>query len=148
VAAALQGPCVAGQGLRRSAWPGTGPRDQWPLPPRHPFECHLSQQGFVPRDIPTDSVHIAIDGNRVSSHVDEICRLDCHPDASSQYSLAGVVAHNLSRMVADLGLRIHRQHRRQRCNLECDVVWVDDRSITDMSAGSIAVVDRRVGWAG
>lgn len=84
---------------------------------------------------PTDSLHIVIDGTRVSAHVDEISPLSCDSGASRQYSLVRVVAHNLFGMAADLGRRIRGRQGQQRCNLECEVVWVDDDSRVDVMAG-------------
>lgn len=88
---------------------------------------------------PIDSVHIVIDGNRVSAHVDQICPLDCDSGASSQYSSSQyswlrVVAHNVSGLAADIGRRIRGRHGQQRCTLECEIVWVDDESIADAAA--------------
>lgn len=78
---------------------------------------------------PTDSVHIIIDGNQVSAHVDEVCPLRCRPGGVPGYSLVLVLAHNLSGLIADLGRRLHGLHGQQRCNLGCEVVWVDDDEV-------------------
>lgn len=75
----------------------------------------------------TDSLHITIDGNRISAHVDRISPLNCRPGARSQYSLAAVLAHNLAGLGAELARRIRGRHGRHRCQLECEVVWVDEQ---------------------
>ncbi len=75
---------------------------------------------------PTDSMHIIIDGHRVSAHVDLVSPLRCRADGSVHYSLARVVAHNLFGMCSDLARLVRGRHGHQRCNLECEVVWVDN----------------------
>ena len=75
---------------------------------------------------PTDSLHIVIDGNRVSAHVDDISPLDFCDDGSVRYSLGRVLAHNLSVARGDLMRRLQGTAGRQRCNMACEVVWVDD----------------------
>ncbi|MDP8987288.1 MAG: hypothetical protein M3N11_02955 [Actinomycetota bacterium] len=73
-----------------------------------------------------DSLHIVIDGNRVSAHVDEISPLRRRPDGSIGYSPWRILAHNLSGACADVARFLRGQHGAQRCNLECEVVWIDD----------------------
>lgn len=88
----------------------------------------------------TDSLHITIDRNRVTAHVDKISPLDCAPDGTSKYSVAAVVAHNLAGVRADLWRRLRGRHGEQRCELECDVVWVDEVDVDESVAGSVAGV--------
>ncbi len=76
---------------------------------------------------PTESLHIIIDGNRISAHVDDISPFKCRRDGTVRYSLSRIVAHNLSGMSADFLRLIRGRFGRQRCELECDRVWVDDR---------------------
>ena len=86
---------------------------------------HLGKISF--REVSAcDSLHIVIDGNRVSAHVDRISPLNCKPRGARQYSWLGVLAHNLADMTADLARRIGGRHGQQRCTLDCDVVWVED----------------------
>lgn len=75
---------------------------------------------------PTDCLHIVIDGNRVSAHVDEISPLDFGQDASVRYSLGRVLVHNLSGARSELIRRLAGTSGAQRCHMACDVVWVDD----------------------
>jgi len=82
---------------------------------------------------PRDSLHIIIDGNKVSVHVDEVCPLRCGPGAPGGYSWARVVAHNLSVLRADVSRRLRGLHGEQRCNLGCEMVWVDDGKIGDLA---------------
>lgn len=73
-----------------------------------------------------DSLHVIIDGNRVSAHVDEISPLSVEPGGARRYSFWAIVAHNISGIRADIGRRLQGRHGQQRCNMECEVVWVDD----------------------
>ena len=81
-----------------------------------------------------DSLHVLIDGRRVSAHVDRVSPLSCRPDGSARYSLGRVLVHNLTGMAADLARLARWRPGRQRCNLDCEVVWVDDDS-------AVALVD-------
>jgi hypothetical protein len=73
-----------------------------------------------------DSLHIVIDGNRVSAHVDEISPLRRKRDGTFGYSPVRILAHNLSGIVADVSRRVRGRHGQQRCNLECAAVWMPD----------------------
>lgn len=75
---------------------------------------------------PIDSLHIVIDGDRVSAHVDEISPLVLAADGSHRYSWGRVVAHNVVSAAAGLARRLRGQRGLQRCNLHCEVEWVDD----------------------
>jgi len=74
---------------------------------------------------PTDSVHIVIDGNKVSAHIDEVSPLRIMPDGSSRYAWGRVLAHNLLVVLGDAGRRLRGQPAR-RCTLHCDVEWTED----------------------
>ncbi|HET9441672.1 MAG TPA: hypothetical protein VFO65_00020 [Acidimicrobiales bacterium] len=85
---------------------------------------------------PVDSLHVTIKGNRVSAHVDRICPLSFRERTwARQYSLARVVAHNVVGLVGDVGRRLRRIGGAHRCQLECEVVWVDDEAVGDLVAG-------------
>lgn len=86
---------------------------------------HRGKISFRELSVP-DSLHIIIDGHRVSAHVDEISPLRRRPDGSVGYSLVRVLAHNALGAWADLARRLRGAHGQQRCNLECGVVWIDD----------------------
>jgi len=83
---------------------------------------------------PRDSLHIIIDGSHVSAHVDDVCPVSCIPGGVPGYTWALVIAHNLSGLVADLGRRVHGLHGQQRCNLGCEIVWVDDDQIAELAS--------------
>ena len=84
----------------------------------------------------TDSLHLVIDGNHVSAHIDRICPLDLDPHSPAHYSWAGVLAHNLSGMVGDaarlLGWRPHR------CDTGCAGSDIEEQSIPDLVAARVA----------
>ena len=76
---------------------------------------------------PTDSLHVIVDGARVSAHVDRISPLSSGVDRPSPtYPVSRVLAHNLIGLAGDLSRRLRGVHGRQRCSLDCEVVWVDD----------------------
>jgi len=75
---------------------------------------------------PTDSVHIVIDGDRVSAHIDEVSPLRVMPDGSSRYAWGRVLAHNVLVVIGDAARRLRGQHGAQRCDLRCRMEWIDD----------------------
>ena len=80
---------------------------------------------------PTDSLHVLIDGNRVSAHVDTYSPLRIAGDGSAHYHWSRVVVHNLWAAAGDLARRLLRQSGEQRCNLTCEIEWVDDDELAD-----------------
>ncbi len=86
---------------------------------------HLGKISY--REIsPTDSLHILIDGDKVSAHVDEISPLRLRADGSSRYAWGRVLAHNVLVLIGDAARRVRGQHGLQRCELHCNVEWFDD----------------------
>jgi len=83
---------------------------------------------------PKNSLHILIDGGHVSAHVDEVCPVICRPGGVARYSLPRVVAHNLALVGADIGRRLRGRGGQQRCNLDCEMVWVDDDQVEGLVA--------------
>jgi len=73
-----------------------------------------------------DSLHVIVDGNRISAHIDQVCPLDCNAEDRTRYSVARVVAHNVSDVATGIVRRLRGLHRHHHCHLECEVVWVDD----------------------
>jgi hypothetical protein len=78
-----------------------------------------------------NSVHILIDGDHVSAHVDDVSPLVIRPDGSCTYAWGRVVAHNILVMLGDLGRRVRGLNGRQRCNLECHTEWVEEIEDTE-----------------
>ena len=75
---------------------------------------------------PTDSLHILIDGDTISAHVDDVSPLRVQPDGSSRYAWGRVVAHNVLVLIGDAARRVRGLRGAQRCNLHCDVEWYED----------------------
>ena len=75
---------------------------------------------------PTESLHILIDGDKVSAHVDDVSPLRVRADGSSRYAWGRVLAHNLLVVIGDAGRRLRGVHGDHRCNLHCEVEWHDD----------------------
>lgn len=75
---------------------------------------------------PTDSMHILIDGDRVSAHIDEVSPLRVLPDGSSRYAWGRVLAHNVLVVLADAARRLRGLNGQQRCDLRCQTEWFDD----------------------
>ena len=80
---------------------------------------------------PVDSLHIVIRGARVSVHVDDVSPLVIRRDGTSRYTWGRVVAHNLAVLLADLSRRVRGLSGRQRCNLRCEAVTVEDTAVDD-----------------
>jgi NRPS condensation-like uncharacterized protein len=93
----------------------------------------------------TDSLHVIIDGRHVAAHVDRICPLDLDPASDAHYSWAGVLAHNVTGMVADAA-RLLGWHPR-RCSVDCDVIDIDEQSIAELVAERVAGYDENDGQA-
>lgn len=75
----------------------------------------------------TGSLHIIVDGPRLSAHVDEVCPLDCDPDGGGRhYRWTRVVAHNVADLFGTVLARVTGRQGAHRCNLECEMAWVDD----------------------
>ena len=91
---------------------------------------HLGKTSY--REIsPTNSLHIVIDGDKVSAHVDDVSPLRLRADGTTRYAWGRVVAHNLLAVSADAARRLRRQHGTQRCDLHCQVEWFDDGGHSD-----------------
>ena len=73
-------------------------------------------------DVPTDSLHISVDDNRVMAHVDEVSPLAEDAEGESRYSVRRAVAHNLAGMARDLMLILRGRQGDHRSVLNCE--WV------------------------
>lgn len=71
---------------------------------------------------PTDSLHIVIDGDHLSAHVDRVSPLKCRRNGSIGYSLARVLFHNLSGVGSHIARGVGRRRPTQRCHIEYEVV--------------------------
>jgi hypothetical protein len=78
-----------------------------------------------------DSLHVIIDANRVSAHLDDISPLRRRRNSSIGYSLLRILAHNVSGALADANRILRGVQGEHRCNLDCEAVWVDDDDSAD-----------------
>lgn len=94
-----------------------------------------------------DAVHLCVDGNRVTAHVDQVSPLNLRRGGRFRYSVAAVVAH----AVEDVGRRgVRRLMGRatnEHCHLDCEIVWVDDDDEAGVGAGAEAGADGSSGKA-
>ncbi|MGH9123237.1 MAG: hypothetical protein ACRDZ8_00700 [Acidimicrobiales bacterium] len=86
---------------------------------------------------PVDAVHITVAGNRLSAHVDDVSPVKQCADGKTRYSWARVLAHNVFAIAADLARRLGGSHGEHRCNLDCEVVWVDDDGAVELSCEEV-----------
>ena len=80
----------------------------------------------------TDSLHVVIDGHRLSVHVDRVCPLSPRGGAG-QYSWLRVLTHNLADVARVVGRRLRGRPAGHRCDLECELVWVDDEEAAEVA---------------
>lgn len=73
-----------------------------------------------------NSLHVSVDGNTVTAHVDQVSPLAARPDGASAYSLGRAVAHNLAGMAHDLLWLLRGRQGDHRCELDCE--WVADET--------------------
>jgi NRPS condensation-like uncharacterized protein len=66
-----------------------------------------------------NSLHITVDGNRMSAHVDRVSPLDLKAKRASRYSLLRVASHNVSGMAGDLVRLLRGRQGDHRCELDC-----------------------------
>ncbi len=81
-------------------------------------------------DVPTDSLHVSVDGNRVKAHVDEVSPLAVATGGGSRYSLPRAMAHNAAGIAGDLLAVVRGRQGDHRCELDCE--WTSD------AAGAVA----------
>jgi NRPS condensation-like uncharacterized protein len=76
-------------------------------------------------NVPTDSLHVSIDGNHLSAHVDGVSPLAEEP-GRSRYSVRRALMHNLAGMAHDVVLLLRGREGDHRCRLDCE--WVSDET--------------------
>jgi hypothetical protein len=82
---------------------------------------------------PVDAVHITIAGNRISAHVDDVSPVKQCADGKTRYSWARVLAHNVFVIGNNLARRLRGGHGNHRCDLACELVWVDEDGAVELS---------------
>lgn len=73
-----------------------------------------------------DSVHVTVDGTRVSAHVDRVSPLNVKRGGRFRYSLAGVLVHWVDDVGGRAVRRLFGRSAHDDCHLDCDIAWVDD----------------------
>ncbi|HVF77121.1 MAG TPA: hypothetical protein VNA28_02390 [Solirubrobacteraceae bacterium] len=84
----------------------------------------LFHRGMVSlrENVPTESLHISVDGNRLAAHVDDVSPLDADADGPSGYSLRRAVLHNAVGMARDVAGILQGRQGDHSCVLDCE--WV------------------------
>ncbi len=116
----------------------------------------LFHRGMVSlrENVPTDSLHVSVEDNRMAAHVDGVSPLVERSGGGSGYSLRRAVAHNLFGMAQDVVSFARGRQGDHRCELNCE--WVPgaaggapgDAALLDPEAGAWSVqMEARVAGA-
>ena len=107
----------------------------------------LFHRGMVSlrENVPANSLHVSVEGNTLTAHVDRFSPLTKKADGSSSYSVRRAVAHNLHGMAQDVLWLLRGRQGDHRCELDCE--WVppetqdalDEPELLDPEAGSWSV---------
>lgn len=84
-------------------------------------------------NVPTDSLHVVVDDNRVSAHVDGVSPLAVRAQGPPRYSLRRAVTHNLAGMFQDLVGLLRGRQGEQRCELNCEWVAGEAQSTSEQA---------------
>jgi hypothetical protein len=96
-------------------------------------------------DVPTDSLHVSVDDNRVMAHVDEVSPLAANAAGESRYSVTRAVSHNLSGMARDLMLLLRGRQGDHRSELNCE--WVSGEAAAN-AADKVPLLDpKTTAWS-
>jgi hypothetical protein len=71
-------------------------------------------------NVATDSLHVSVDGNRMTAHVDGISPLALEPGGRSAYSARRAALHNLAGMARDVVWLARGRQGDHRCELNCE----------------------------
>ncbi len=97
---------------------------------------------------PTDSLHIVINGDHISAHVDRVSPLGVRPDEPSRYSVSRAALHNVVGAAQDLVRLLRGRKGDHRSHLDCEWVWdgydptPDPEQLLDPGAWSVHVEAR------
>lgn len=92
----------------------------------HPGQVSLRE------NVPNDSLHVVVEGNRVSAHVDRVSPLVVQPAGPSRYSVRRAAAHNVVGMAQDVVALLRGRQGDPRCELDCE--WVPNGGETSSEA--------------
>ena len=93
-------------------------------------------------NVANDSLHVSIDGNRVSAHVDRVSPLGQRAEQAPRYALGRVALHNLSGIASDVGRALRGRQGDHRCELDCEWMpatepgWGLDRHVPLLEPGT------------
>ncbi|HEV2060904.1 MAG TPA: hypothetical protein VGR11_16260, partial [Solirubrobacteraceae bacterium] len=73
-------------------------------------------------DVPTDSLHVSVDDNRLKAHVDHASPLVVQSEGRSRYSVPRAFVHNVAGMANDLISVVRGRQGDHTCRLDCE--WV------------------------
>lgn len=104
-------------------------------------------------NVPTNSLHVVIQGNHLAAHVDLVSPLGLNTQGPSRYSLRRALAHNLVGMAQDVVSVARGRQGDHRCELDCEWLGVDapspapetDGPTTDASAWGVQLEARVAG---
>jgi hypothetical protein len=74
-------------------------------------------------NVPTNSLHVLVDQNRIAAHVDRVSPLGLRPERPSRYSLRRAVSHNVVGMLHDLVRLVLGRQGDHRAELDCEWLW-------------------------
>ncbi len=77
-------------------------------------------------NIPSNSLHVVIEGNHIAAHVDRVSPLGLRPERPSRYSLRRAAAHNLDGMAQDFVRLVRGRQGDHRSALDCE--WLHELS--------------------
>jgi len=72
---------------------------------------------------PTDSLHIVVNGDHISAHVDRVSPLGARPDEPSRYSVSRAALHNVVGAGQDLVRLLRGRKGDHRSHLDCEWMW-------------------------
>lgn len=75
-------------------------------------------------DVPTDSLHVSVDDNRLKAHVDHASPLLVQSNGQSRYSVPRALLHNLAGMANDALSVARGRQGDHACELDCE--WVSE----------------------
>ncbi len=75
-------------------------------------------------NVEADSLHISVDGNHLSAHVDAVSPLVADGDGPSRYSLRQAAMHNVHGMAQDFLWLVRGRQGDHSCVLDCE--WISD----------------------
>ncbi len=98
----------------------------------HPGQLSLRE------NVPSSSLHVVIEANRVSAHVDRVSPLG-GKTGPSRYSVRRAVAHNLVGMAEDLVGLLRGRQGDHRCELDCE--WASGDAESDANGAGLLESD-------